>query len=161
MKKLFTSFFQPNDDNGAHEQTCEQEPRPPRREASLYPRCHGRNGLPCRLSGEPTVCPPVQPDAQRRAERCRLCPIVRVFPAGQPSVSAGSDFSLKRKFFYVPFGYLAYFRLVVWRIFVWLFGVLALIYLDRHNLLMNNQTQRRLIPSYSVYSSFIPPASTI
>ena len=36
MKKLFTSFFQPNDDNGAHEQTCEQEPRPPRHVGRLH-----------------------------------------------------------------------------------------------------------------------------
>ena len=27
MKKLFVFFFQPNDDNGAHGQTSEQEPR--------------------------------------------------------------------------------------------------------------------------------------
>lgn len=36
MKKLFTSFFQPNDDNGTHKQTCEQEPRPPRHIGGLH-----------------------------------------------------------------------------------------------------------------------------
>lgn len=36
MKKLFTSFFQPNDDDCTNEQPCEQEPRPPRHVGRLH-----------------------------------------------------------------------------------------------------------------------------
>ena len=63
--------------------------------------------------------------------------------------------------FYVIFGYLAQFRLVIWLNPIWLFGVLALVCLDRQNLLMEYPSQRRLIPSHIVYFGFIPSVSTI